>query len=160
MILDKIVVISVAVIFIIYLCMRFIKSYAPENIIIVALASISLSIYITFVVMNVSIHLYAQIGIFIFSFLIPYVAIMLQYHNIVLTRQILYFRMKKSFKNNEYEATIQLIEKLVLTEGRKAEYLDILGQCYKELRDFINARDSFALAIELDANDYKSYYEL
>ena len=39
------------------------------------------------------------------------------------------------------------------------EYLYILGMCYKDLKDFIRARDSFALAIEFDDKDYKSYYE-
>lgn len=160
MILDKIVVISVAIILIICLCYRYIKRYAPENVIIVALDSLLLAIYITFAITNTSIHLYAQIGIFIFCFLIPEIAIMLQYNNIVLKRKILYFAMKKSYKNKEYEKTIAMIEKLVLEEGRKAEYLYILGNCYKELKDFINARDSFALAIDLDRKDYKSYYEL
>ena len=160
MILDKLVIISVALFLIIALCFRYVKRYAPENVVLVPMSSISLAIYITFVAMNVSIHLYAQIAIFIFSFLIPGIAIILQYHNIVLTRQILYYRMKSAYKNREYQNTIKLIEKIVLTEGRKAEYLYILGQCYKELKDFINARDSFALAVDLDNKDYKSYYEL
>lgn len=160
MILDKLVLISITFLLIVALSFRYVKRYAPENIILVAMASISFAIYITFVIMNVSIHLYAQILIFIFSFFIPGIAVLLQYNNIVITRKIMYFRMKSAYKNKEYKKTINYIEKIVLTEGRKAEYLYILGQCYKELKDFINARDSFALAVELDNKDYKSYYEL
>lgn len=160
MILDKIVIISVAILFITLLCVRYVRRYAPENLIIVALAALGVSSYITFAVMNMSIHLYAQIVIFIFSFVVPAFTIMLQYNNIILKRKIRYIKMKNAYKNREYERAIKLIEKIVLDEGRKSEYLYILGQCYKELRDFINARDSFALSAELDPKAYKSYYEL
>ena len=160
MILDKIVIISVATFLIICLSIRYVKRYAPENVLIVALSAISLAIYITFVVMDASIHLYVQIGIFIFAFLLPIITTVLQYNNIIITRKILYFKMKRAYKYKEFDKTISLIEKLVSVEGRKSEYLYILGQCYKELEDFINARDCFSLAIELDNQDYKSYYEL
>lgn len=67
--------------------------------------------------------------------------------------------MKAMFKAKEYDKTILYINKLVSIEGRNNEYMYILGKCYKNKNDYINARDSFALAIELNEKDYLSCYE-
>lgn len=160
MILDRLVFIFVSLIFIILLSIRYIKRYAPENLIVIPFLALSLGLYICFAIYNVYIPIYFQIPIFIFSILIPMINIFLQYNNIVLSRKILYYIMKYEYKSRDYEKTIECIKKLVTLEGRKAEYLYLLGQCYKHTGDFINSRDCFALAVELDSNDYKSYYEL
>ena len=160
MIVERFITIIVEIFFLILLSFRYIKRYAPENLVIIPVVAVCIGSYISFTVNNAYIPLYIQICIFIFSFVLPAISIILQYNNIIITRKILYYRMKYSFFSKEYSKTIGYITKLVSYEGRKAEYLYILGICYKNLNDFINARDSFALAIDLDKNDYKSYYEL
>jgi tetratricopeptide (TPR) repeat protein len=67
--------------------------------------------------------------------------------------------MKCLYKAKEYDKTILYITKLVNIEGRTSEYMYILGKCYKAKNDYINARDSFALAIEINPKDYLSCYE-
>ena len=160
MIVERFITIIVEIFFFFFLSFRYIKRYAPENLVIIPVVAVCIGSYISFTVNNAYIPLYIQICIFIFSFVLPAISIILQYNNIIITRKILYYRMKYSFFSKEYSKTIGYITKLVSYEGRKAEYLYILGICYKNLNDFINARDSFALAIDLDKNDYKSYYEL
>lgn len=160
MFFEIIVVVSLSIILMTLLVVRYVRRYAPENIVIVPLIALFLSLYIPFAINNISIPLYLQILILIFDIIIPACCVTLQYNNIILSRKILYYKMKYNFKICEYTKTIDLISKLVSLEGRRAEYLYILGQCYKHIGDFINSRDSFALAIELDEKDYKSYYEL
>ncbi len=160
MIIEKITISFVAIVLIALLSVRYIKRYAPENLIIIPLMALFGGMYIFFTVNNIYIPIYLQILIFLFDIFVPIIATFLQYNNIVLTHKILYYKMKYAYISKEYKKTIDYIAKLVSYEGRKAEYLYILGQCYKNINDFINARDSFALAIELDKNDYKSYYEL
>ncbi|MEG1059553.1 MAG: tetratricopeptide repeat protein [Clostridia bacterium] len=160
MIVDKFIIIVVLSLLIICLSIRFIKRYAPENLIIISLNALSIGIYIPFALNNIYIPIVYQIFIMTLGFLIPLSALFLQYNDIILTRRLLYYLMKCAYFSKEYQKTIEYITKIVSIQGRKAEYLYILGQCYKNLNDFMNSRDSFALAIELDKNDYKSYYEL
>ncbi len=160
MIVEKATIIFIAVVLVILLSIRYIKRYAPENLVIIPLTTFFSCMYIFFTINGIYIPILIQTLIFVFAIILPINAVILQYNNIVLTRKILYYKMKYAYFSKEYEKTISYIEKLVSHEGRKREYLYILGQCYKNLNDFINARDSFALAIELDKNDYKSYYEL
>lgn len=160
MIVERFITIFVELFIILLLSFKYIKRYAPENLIIIPIVSFCIGSYISFTYYNVYIPIYIQICIFLFSFVLPIIAIILQYNNIIITRKILYYKMKYSFFSKEYEKTVEYISRLVVYEGRTAEYLYILGICYKNLNDFINARDSFALAVELDKNDYKSYYEL
>ena len=159
MIIDKVIVVLLALSLLIAMTVRYIKRYAPENLVLVPLLTFFITLYIAFTIYNINIHIFLQIPIFLFSVFIPAIAVYLQYNNIILTRKILYYKMKFYYKSGNYNKTIEYIEKLVSHEGRKSEYLYILGKCYKELGDFINARDSFSLAIELNSNDYKSYYE-
>ncbi len=160
MIIDKIIVVFISIILLVALIIRYIKRYAPENLILVPLLTFFITLYIAFTIYDVNIPIFLQIPIFVFSVFIPIIAVYLQYNNIILTRKILYLKMNFCFKAEDYKKTIGYIEKLVLLEGRKSTSMYILGKCYKALGDFINARDSFYLAIEIDPKDYKSYYEL
>ncbi|MEG2310796.1 MAG: tetratricopeptide repeat protein [Clostridia bacterium] len=160
MILEKSIVLLTTIILATLLCIRFIKRYEPANLVILPLLALSLGMYIAFVIYDAFIPNVLQIAIIFFIFLLPIFAVYLQYNNIVLSRQILYNNMKKAFKECDYKKTIAFIEQLVNIEGRNAEYLYILGMCYKNIRDDINARDCFKLAIEFDPKNIESYYEL
>ncbi len=160
MIVEQFIIIFTEIILVILLSYKCIKKCAPENIIIIPIIILLACTYIFFTINNKYIPLIFQISLILFGYIIPLVAIALQYNNIIIARKILYYRMKYLFNLKEYEQTINYINKLISYEGRKAEYLYILGICYKNLNDYINARDSFALATDLDKEDYKSYYEL
>ena len=160
MIVEQFIIILTEIILVILLINKCIKKRAPENIIIVPIIIALLFIYISFTINNKYIPLVFQICLFLFGYVIPIVAISLQYNNIIIARKLLYYRIKYLFNMKEYEQTINNINKLISYEGRKSEYLYMLGVCYKNLNDRINARDSFALATDLNKEDYKSYYEL
>lgn len=160
MFLEPLVFVFVTVVCLLLLAVKYIKRYAPENLILISLLAFAVGLYIPFAFYQVYIPLFLQVPIFVIAILVPVASIVLQYNNIILTRKLLYYRVRWNFKAKEYEKTIGLIGKLITLEGRKAEYIYWLGQCYKHTGDFINSRDSFALAIELDRNDYKSYFEL
>lgn len=160
MIVEKIITIIAELILVFMLCYKLKKSISRENLVIIPLCFISTGIYIFFVASRKYIPIYLQISIFLFGFLLPVISSFLQYNNIMIKRKLLYYRMKYLYNLKEYEKVIKYIIKLVALDGRTAEYLYILGMCYKNLDDYINARDSFALATELDKGDYKSYYEL
>ncbi len=159
MLIEKIGIITLMISLILYLSYRYIKRYAPENIVIITLLITSLTFYISFAIKNTFIPIYAQILILLFGIIIPFIASILQQKNIILSRKIIYYRMKYLFSIKDYKQTIKYINKLVLLEGRNNEYMYILGLCYKAIGDFINARDCFSLAIEFNEKDYKSYYE-
>ncbi len=160
MVIDKIASIFVALLLLFALSNRYIKRYSPENLLIIALLSFSTSIYSVLAIYDIYSPIYVQILFFTFSIIIPVVTVFLQYNNIILTRKILYYNMKLAYISKDYQKTVDLIEKIVAKEGRNSQLMYTLGQCYKKLNDFINARDSFVVAIELNDKDYKSYYEL
>ncbi len=160
MVIDKIASIFVAVLLLFALSNRYIRRYAPENLIIIALLSFSSSMYVILTIYDIYSPIYIQIAFILFSIIIPLVAVFLQYNNIILSRKILYYNMKLAYISRDYKKTIELIEKIVENEGRNSEVMYTLGQCYKKVNDFINARDSFVVAIELNEKDYRSFYEL
>lgn len=159
MIFERIIVVLYMGILIGYLGRNFIKKIAPENLTLVILTCICLASYITFAIYDMFIPIYAQILILLFGIILPTTDAILQLNKISVSRKLLYYKMKYLFSIKDYKETIKYINKLVMQEGRNNEYLYILGMCYKDLKDFIRARDSFALAIEFDDKDYKSYYE-
>lgn len=160
MFLEKIVVIFISIILIYFLSKKYVLRYHPENMFIIMFSTFCLALYIGCARYNVYIPIILQFVIFTFSILIPIFFTYVQYNNIIISRKILYYIMKNNYHNKEYDETIKYVKKLIDIEGRKSEYYYILGMCYKFKKDFINSRDSFTLAIELDRRDYKSYYEL
>lgn len=158
--MESLIVISIQIILLIALVVRYVTRYAPENLVYISLLSACLGIYIPFVKYDMYMPWYLQALELSFGFYLPIIISFLQYNNIVISRKILYYAMKIKYSNKEYNTVINYINKLVNLEGRKAEYMYLLGKSYKMLGDFLNARDSFYLAIELDKSDYKSYYEL
>lgn len=160
MILDELIVISVAISLIFYLIRRFIVRYAPENILLVPVTVISLIIYIILKIKAVNVPTFMQIIIYFTLFLIPLTFSILQLNNIILSRKYLYFKMKLAYKNENYDDTIKLLQRLIYIEGRKSIYYYYLGMCYKFKKEYTNSKDSFALAIEYDKRDYRAYYEL
>lgn len=159
MIFERIIVVLYMGILIGYLGYKFVKKIAPENLVLIILTGICLASYITFAIYNIFIPIYAQILILLFGILIPSAVAILELNKFSISKKFAYYKMKYSYSIRDYKDTIKRINKLIIQDGRNNEYLYLLGMCYKELKDFIRARDSFALAIEFDDKDYKSYYE-
>ncbi len=160
MIIEKIVVLIDAVLIIGLLLKKYLKINAKLNIVIICISSFFVGGYVGFTIYNVYMPLVFQIITFIFVFLLPIATLILQYNDIKIKRFSLKMKIKNSYSLREYENTLKYIQSLSEIDGKKAEYLYLSGKCYKHLNDFINARDSFALATQLDRSDYKSYYEL
>lgn len=160
MIIETVITIVAIVVLNFLLASKYIKRYAPENILIAMVSSFALGSYLAFVFNDVYIPILIQNILFIFMFGIPCIFAILQYNNIILSRKILYYKMKFNMYSENYEKAKNILYRLIDQVGRKAEYYYLLGLCYKNLDDFVNSRDSFALAVELDKRNYLSYYEL
>lgn len=159
MIVEKLGFLVISVVLTVMLSIKYVKRYHPINLVIIAIVSFVDSVFIYFIINNVYTALYLNITIYIINIIIPLILVLLEYNNIILKKEIIYYMMRYLFKIKEYDKTIEYITKLVKIEGRTNEYMYILGKCYKEKGDYINARDSFAYAIELDPKDFKSCYE-
>ena len=160
MLIEKVITVVIIVVLNFFLIHKFVKRYVPENVFIEALSSFAFGSYLVFTIYEVYIPELIQIFLIISMFFIPLIFVILQYNNIILTRKILYYKMKWNMYLQDYERAKKLIYKLIEQTGRSAQYYNYLGICYKHLNDFVNSRDSFALAVELDKTDYLSYYEL
>lgn len=160
MFVERFVVIFISLILIFLLSRRFIKRYAPENIFLIVAEAFTFGIYVKSVIENIYIPVIVQICLLIFLILLPLLFAFLQYNNIILSRKILYYKMKWEYYLQDFDKTIKYINRLITLDGRRTEYYYLLGMCYKYKKDYINSRDSFALSIELDRRNYKSYYEL
>ncbi len=160
MVIEKVVTIVAIITLNFFLSHKFVKRYAPENVFTLAVSSFAFGSYLVFMINDVYIPEFIQIFLIISMFFIPLVFALLQYNNIILIKKILYYKMKWNMYLHDYEKAKILLYKLIEKVGRKSEYYYFLGVCYKNLNDFVNSRDSFALAVELDKRDYLSYYEL
>lgn len=160
MVIEKVVTIVAIVLLNFFLVHKFVKRYVPENIFIESISSLAFGSYLVFTINEIYIPKFIQILLIISMFFIPLIFALLQYNNIILTKKILYYKMKWNMYLHDYEKSKILLYKLIEQTGRKSEYYHCLGVCYKNLNDFVNSRDSFALAVELDKRDYLSYYEL
>ena len=160
MVIEKVVTIVIIVVLNFFLSHKFVKRYVPENIFIEAIASFAFGSYLVFTINQIYIPEFIQILLITSMFFIPLIFVVLQYNNIILTRKILYYKMKWNMYLQDYEKAKNLLYKLIEQTGRKSQYYNYLGICYKHLNDYVNSRDSFALAVELDKTDYLSYYEL
>lgn len=160
MVIEKVVTIVAIITLNFFLVHKFVRRYVPENVFIESISSFAFGSYLVFVFNKVYIPEFIQILLIISMFFIPLIFALLQYNNIILTKKILYYKMKWNIYIQDYERAKKLLYKLIEQTGRKAEYYYFLGICYKHLNDFVNSRDSFALAVEIDKRDYLSYYEL
>lgn len=159
MILEKIIVAIFTCVMIAYLSYNYVKKHAPENLLIVMLSAALVIFYITFAILDISIPIYAQIFILLFEILLPLLNCVLQFNDIAISQKIKYWHMKYLYGIREYEKTLKLIDKLILLQGYKNEYLYIAGMCYKNTGNIPKAKDNFVLALEYDNKDASSYYE-
>lgn len=160
MIIEKVVFVSSIIILMILLGYKAVEKHNNKNIIVIGLLAICLGIYLPFVIYNISIPYIFQIGIFIVGILFPLIYTVIQYNDIKLARKILYRNMKKAYKYKNYERTMELLKKLIYIDGYTSEYALLLGICYKENNELINAEECYEKAIEIDKYNPQAHYEL
>lgn len=160
MILERVVFISSIIILMLLLCYKVKQKHSFKNIYVIGILAVSLGIYLPFVIYNNYIPYIFQIGIFVFGILFPAIYTFIQYNDIKLKRKILYHNMKKEYKYKNYEKTMQLIKKLIAIDGYTSEYALILGICYKESNELINAEECYKKAIELDKYNAQAHFEI
>lgn len=98
--------------------------------------------------------------IFVFGIVIPSVVFMSDYFGLNLT-EFVDIKMGDLFmKKKKYLKAIEKYQKALLQNSTSATTFSKLGHAYNGIGDKRTAFDRFARAVELDRNDYKSYYEI
>lgn len=160
MFLEKITFISIVLFLIVFLSIKILKKYEPNNIFVIGLLSVALGSYIPFAIFNIFIPKAVQIILYIIGIVIPGVYILLQYNNIKLSQKLLYYNVKRSYKNKEYNKTIELIKRLIYLYGQKPEYTNMIAGCYKGLDDLITAKEYYMYTLTMDKYNHIAHYEI
>ena len=160
MFLEKLVFVSGVISLITLLSYRFNKKHNINNLIVIAVLSVCLGIYLPFVIYDIFIPNILQIIIFIAGILIPSIYTLIQYNDIKLLKKILYYNLKKSYKNKDYDKTMELLKKVIYIDGYTSEYAVLLGNCKKGKNELIEAQECYESAISLDNSNPNAHFEL
>lgn len=156
MFIEKIIIVMAVISLNTLLSFKYIKDKYVINLIIMFLSIFSFGIYICYAYLDVNMSLLKQNVLFIFMFAIPsYI-----YISGINENRLKYMNINKDINNGNYQKAIQKLEKIILKHGRKSSSCYLLGMAYKLNGDYLEARDYFTIATELDNLDYRSYYEL
>lgn len=156
MIVDKIIITTVIIILNLLLALKYIKDKYVVNLIGMIISMFSFSIYICYVVFSVNMSFIIQNILLIFMFVLPVCIYCLEINR----KNIYVHNIKKCIKNKEYTKVILKINKFIKKYGKDSYICYLLGISYKNTGEYIEARDTFSIATQLNSLDYKSYYEL
>ncbi len=103
-----------------------------------------------------------QVLILLFMYIIPIVTIYLKYNNIAIKQKLICLFGKLYYNMGRYDIAIKLYTHSIRTNKKSVTSNNyyILGRCLRKERRYLDARDMFIEAIELDKNNYMAYYEL
>ncbi len=160
MIIDNIIVIFVAIILITYLSINYVKKYVPVNLLLIAICSFSLGVYLPVVFYDVQLRLRFQIPLGIGIFVLPCIVAILQYNNISFGKNLLYKRAEKYYNNKKFSKCINTLEKLINKEGRKSETFYLLAKCFYETEQYTRAKEVLYEVIERDRENSNAYFTL
>lgn len=160
MLLEKLVFISATIFLIVLLTHKFIKKNNTNNIFFIAILCISLGSYLPFVIYSVSIPKILQILFYLIGLVLPSIHTILQYNDIKILKKLLYYNLKNSYKNKNYEKTMELLKKVIYLDGYTSEYAVMFGNCHREQNNLITAQEFYESAISLDRYNPNAYYEL
>ena len=107
-----------------------------------------------------SLNIGIQVYIFSFGIFIPMILFLTDYANINITEFIDIKFGDMFMKKEKYLKAIDIYQKALLQNSTNSEIFVRLGKAYNALGDRRTAFDRFARAVELNRNDYKSYYEI
>ena len=160
MIIDNIIVIIVAIILITYLSINYVKKNAPVNLLLIAICSFSLGVYLPVVFYSVQLRLRFQIPLRIGIFVLPCIVAILQYNNISFGKNLLYKRAEKYYNNKKFTKCISTLQKLINKDGRKSENLYLLSKCFYEIKEYTQAKEMLYEVIQKDENNADAYFTL
>ena len=144
----------------ILLFIKFIKEGYTINLIVSFLSLLTLGIYSANFVVHilyeaVIIKEYVKSILLIFMIIIPLIV----YITEINVRIFSLINIKRDIKTKKYEQAIEKLLVHVKRFGKTDNSYYLLGICYKENKEYIEARDTFAIAVENNPSDYKAYYE-
>lgn len=160
MIIDNIIVITVAIILITYLSINYVKKYAPVNLFLIAICAFSLGIYLPVVFYNVYLRIRYQIPLGIGLFVLPSVFAILQYNNITFGKNLLFKRAEKCYNDKKYTKCINYLQKLMVKEGRNSNVLFLLAKCYYAIKEHTQAKEYLYEVIDKDEYNFNAYFLL
>lgn len=103
-----------------------------------------------------------EILMLVFMYIVPIITIYLNYNNITIKQKIVCFLGKMYYSMGRYDIAIKLYTHSIKTNKKSitSNNYYILGRCLRKEKRYLDARDMFIEAIELDKSNYLAYYEL
>ncbi len=159
MIYEKIFYIFAMFVFLIYYICLFVRQTKKVLLLNIITQTIAVTIITLSYIKAEEISAFLQTGVFVLGILIPVIyAIILKFDvSFVETYYLVLGDINYLFK--KYEITKEYFEKAINYKSSYRGYKK-LGNIYIKLKDYRNAFDAFASAVEIKKDDYKSYYQL
>ncbi len=160
MIIDKIVVIAAAIIGIIYLSVNFIIKKRAINILVIAIQTFFVGLYISANIYNIVIPIYIEAAILTFGIVLPFVVCLLEIGGLRLFGGIKSLNGYFLYKIGKYDRAIEGLKVSSRKNPDNTKMLKALAETHKQLKEFEKARDIYAKIVEIDKKDADAYYNL
>lgn len=158
MIIDKIVVLAVAIICVAYLSYTFVKKNHKLNILVIAFSVFCLGVYIAAYVYNMKLSLIVESIIMVFMILIPVICVILQFEGFRITEKFAKFNGNFKFRLKKYEGAIR---DYLNVKKMDEKTLYRLAFSYYKIGDYSKANTTFEDYIQkCDDNEdiYEAFY--
>lgn len=160
MFLERIVYSCLCIVLIFYTANKYRKTKGTSYLVFLALQVVSILIQVLSLIKSAYPTYSIQAFIFITSIFIPGGLFILEYMNIDLKECIEMTLGDIFVKRAQYNKAIECYKKVTERNQENAMAFVKLANSYNAIGDRRTAFDRFAKAVELDRNDYKSYYEI
>lgn len=160
MIIDKIIVIIVAIILLTYLSVNYVRKYAPKNLIFISILAFSLGIYIPVIYFGYNLKIQYQLILLLGLFIIPCTVALLQYNNISFGKKLLYKKAQKLYDTQKYEKCITTVEKILAQDEDNMEMLFLSAKALYAVKEYSHAKEVLYDVIANDASNHEAYFKL
>ncbi|MEG0073915.1 MAG: tetratricopeptide repeat protein [Clostridia bacterium] len=160
MIIDKIVVIIVALIGILYLSINFITKKKIINMFVVAIQAFFIGLYVAANVYSMAVPLYIEMSILAFAVLLPYIVCFLESKDLRVFGGFSSVSGYMQYKMGKYDVAAEMLNKSARKNPENLKILRALADCHKHLKNYAVARDVYSKIVDLDKRDYVSFYNL
>ena len=160
MFIERIVYSCLCIALIFYIANKYRKTKETPYIVLLGFQVMSVLIQVLSLVKGVYPNYAIQAFIFITSIFIPSVAFILEYLNIDLQEVIALVLGDFFTRRLQHNKAIEFYKKATERNPKNATAFVKLANAYNAVGDRRTAFDRFAKAVELDRNDYQSYYEI
>lgn len=151
----------ICVLLVIYSLLQYRKTNKAYVLAIVSLQIIATVVQIVSVLYEKEMmHFSTKFFIFVFGILVPSFLFFTEYAHMNLSE---IFDIKIGdihMKNEKYDRAIKSYQRAMIENPQNADTFVKLGRAYNAIGDKRTAFDRFAKAVELNRNDYRSYYEI